>query len=438
MKSFTFAVAAASLLQFSAAQPHRHRQAVHQHQKKDVVVTVTDIVYPTNGPEVIVYVDQFDIPRSTTTSYLWGTVEAASSTSSSSTSTSSSYVAPAAPSSSSVAPAIAPAVVAAASSSSYVAPVVTVATSTSSTPIPSSTSVYVAPTTSSTSVAPVATTSSSAAAASTSATAEAGGYGFSYNAYRADGTCKTQDDVNMDFAGLPSGYTMVRTYGTDCDQVTTVLSAAMTYGYKLFAGVYYLDTLTTDLQTMISAANAAGGWSAFDTISIGNELVDTGKSTAAEVIAALSTARTTLTAAGFTGHVVTVDTLAATLLNPSLCDESDYCAVNCHPFFDQYTSSSEAGTFINTQVGLLRAVLANANQEVVITETGWPWQGTNHGDAVVSLADQTTAISSIKGNVSLKTILLSAYNDLWKTTAAATYDAEKYWGIGGINAPSDS
>ncbi|RDW67996.1 hypothetical protein BP6252_09392 [Coleophoma cylindrospora] len=425
MKTFTFAVAAASLLQFSAAQPHRNRQAVHQHQKKDVVVTVTDIVYPTNGPEVIVYVDQFDTPRSTSTNYLWGTVEA---TSSSSTSTSSSYVAPAAPSSTSVAPAIAPAVVAAASSSAYVAPVVT----TSSTPV------YVAPTTSSTSVAPVATTSSSAAAASTSATAEAGGYGFSYNAYRADGTCKTQDDVNMDFAGLPSGYTMVRTYGTDCDQITTVLSAAMTYGYTLFAGVYYLDTLAADLQTMISAANAAGGWSAFDTISIGNELVDTGKSTAAEVIAALSTARGTLTAAGFTGHVVTVDTLAATLLNPSLCDESDYCAVNCHPFFDQYTSSSEAGTFINTQVGLLRAVLANANQEVVITETGWPWQGTNHGDAVVSLADQSTAIASIKGNVSLKTILLSAYNDLWKTTAAATYDAEKYWGIGGINAPSDS
>lgn len=111
--------------------------------------------------------------------------------------------------------------------------------------------------------------------------------------------------------------------------------------------------------------------------------------------------------------------------------------MNCHPFFDENTSASDAGKFINKEIKVLQSKLSNSNQQIVISETGWPWKGSNHGSASVSLSDQETALSAIKSEVSTTKILLSAYNDLWKTAAASTYYAEQYWGIGGVNAPSD-
>jgi exo-beta-1,3-glucanase (GH17 family) len=271
-------------------------------------------------------------------------------------------------------------------------------------------------------------------ASSSSSSSESSGYGVSYSAYLANGDCKTQDQVNQDVAAFGNSYSMVRIYGTSCNQVATVLSAAKSHGLKLFAGVSDLSTLNSEIQTIVSAAN--GDWSSFDTIAVGNELVNSGAASASAVVAALSTARELLGAAGYTGKIVTVDTLAATLLNPVLADKSDYAAVNCHPFFNPNTAPPNAGSFIQTQISNLRTKLANSNQEIVITETGYPTCGTSNGLAVGSLSNQAAALSSIKSTFSSAVILLSAFDDQWKTNSAGTFGAEQCWGIGGAKAPS--
>jgi exo-beta-1,3-glucanase (GH17 family) len=229
---------------------------------------------------------------------------------------------------------------------------------------------------------------------------------------------------------------MVRIYGTDCNQVATVLAAAQSKGLKLFAGVFDLSTLSSEIATIVSAAG--GNWGAFDTISIGNELVNDGTASAAEVVAAIGTARSLLRAAGYPGKVVTVDTLVAARANPSICDASDYCAVNCHPFFDGAYAAADAGAFLETQIPTLRAVLSNPSQDIVISETGWPWQGESNGLAVPSPANQEAAMSSIKASFSSapeSVILFSTFNDLWKSNTAAEFQAEQYWGFLG-NSPS--
>lgn len=147
---------------------------------------------------------------------------------------------------------------------------------------------------------------------------------------------------------------MVRIYGTDCNQVATVLTAAKAHGMKVFAGVYALGSLASEIAIIAKAAN--GDWSSFDTISIGNELVNSGTASATSVVAAIGTARGLLKAAGYTGKVVTVDTLVAARANPSLCDASDYCAVNCHPFFDGNYAAADSGKFLTEQVPTLQAV----------------------------------------------------------------------------------
>ncbi|KAL3426158.1 cell wall glucanase [Phlyctema vagabunda] len=412
MKTITLLTTAVSLLQLTSAQPHRRRQHGHQHEKKDTVVVVTDYVYSNE----VVYVDENGNPIST------GTTDAAPSTSSSTS------FATASASSSSIVPEV------------YASPSSSVVT-TSSTSIyvePTPTSVVVEPTPEPTYAPSSSSATSAAATPAASAPVAAGGDGFVYTPYKSDGNCKTQDDVTKDFEGLQGDYSLVRFYGTDCNQVSTILTAAKAKGLKIFAGVYNIANLNSELQIIIDAANQAGGWGSFHTISIGNELVNSGQASASQVVAAVSSARSTLKAAGYTGFVVTVDTLVATRQHPELCNESDYCAVNCHPFFDSQTASAQAGSFITTQVGTLRDVLSNPDQEIVITETGWPWKGDSHGAASVSLDDQTKALSSIKSDVSVTTILLSAYNEGWKVSSPSQFNAEQFWGLGGTNAPCES
>jgi exo-beta-1,3-glucanase (GH17 family) len=404
---------------------------------------VVDTVYAeaTEIPEVIVYVNGAGDPVSTTTQMvnipeasIWSTahgaapsVSVSSSSSSSTSSSTSTFVAPAPTSTTAAAVVVSP-----------VANVNVEVASSSSTPVAVVAQVE-------TTASPVATTTATPAQTSTAATtpssststsSESSGFGISYSPYNSDGTCKTQSQVNTDFESI-TGYSLVRTYGTDCNQVATVLSAAKAKGMKLFAGVYDLSTLSSEIALIVSAAS--GDWSSFDTISIGNELVNSGTASASAVVAAIGTARTLLSAAGFTGKVVTVDTLVAARANPSLCDASDYCAVNCHPFFDGGYTAAESGTFLETQIPTLAAVLSNKNQEIVITETGWPWQGETNGQAVPSLANQEAAISSIKTAFASSpdaVILFTAFNDLWKSNTAAQFQAEQYWGMSGNNPPS--
>jgi len=229
---------------------------------------------------------------------------------------------------------------------------------------------------------------------------------------------------------------MVRTYGTDCNQVATVLTAAKAKGLKLFAGIYDLSSIPAEVALIVAAAG--GDWSSFDTISVGNELVNSGSASASEVVAAIGTVRGLLKAAGYSGKVITVDTLVAARNNPALCNASDFCGVNSHPFFDGNTVAADSGSFLTTQIPTLRDVLADKNQEIVICETGWPWQGETNGKAVPSPANQAAAMSSIKEaftSTPEAVILFTTFNDMWKTNTAAQFGAEQYWGFLG-NSPS--
>jgi exo-beta-1,3-glucanase (GH17 family) len=66
----------------------------------------------------------------------------------------------------------------------------------------------------------------------------AGDYGFNgvaYHGYSNDGNCKTKDQVASDLLSIASsGYSLVRLYGLDCNQVANTLAAAETFGIKLF------------------------------------------------------------------------------------------------------------------------------------------------------------------------------------------------------------
>lgn len=455
MRAGLFSVAAVALLQFAVAQPHgtaftqssvaaranvllaiRHRH----HRRQDVVVT--DVQYVTvQASEVIVYVNQNDEPVSTVT--LFGgqaSPTALPSTSSSSTplsstasATSTSTFDPLPPLSSSapaqlsspLPPPPAPTTLATSTSAPAAPPAPVSSSPSSSTPAPSP-----SPETST----PVAS-ASSASPVQSDAPSSPQGPGFksaiSYSPYNPDQTCKVPAQVAKDLEKIES-FSVVRLYGTDCNQTANVLAATQGKNVQIFAGFFDIKDIPNEVQLLATAVN--GDWSRINTVSVGNELVNNGAS-AGSVIAAIDQARGLLKTAGYSGPVVTVDTMVAMKANIELCHASDYCAINCHAFFDPHVSAEGAADFV---LGWAQQISSLAGgKATVITETGWPSSGSSHDNAVPSKENQALVISALKAKFSSNMILFSAYNNKWRQDSSGTFGAEKFWGILG-DAPSES
>lgn len=264
-------------------------------------------------------------------------------------------------------------------------------------------------------------------------------HGVTYSPYKGGGGCKSASEVAADFALFAKDFGIIRLYGVDCDQVAAAYAAAKKYGNKLFLGIYDINAVPQAVSTMAAGVN--NDWSIVDTVSVGNELVNNGGASVNQVLGALGQARSALRAAGYTGPVVTVDTFVAAGDNPVLCDQSDYCAVNVHPFFDPNTGSDQAGKFVTSTIATLRSKLSDPGKRIVVTETGWPWKGDANGAAIPGLDHQTAAITSIKGAFSSNPadcILFTAFNDMWKQAAPSTFYAEQFWGMGGRYSPADN
>ncbi|KAL4874516.1 glycoside hydrolase superfamily [Aspergillus karnatakaensis] len=251
-------------------------------------------------------------------------------------------------------------------------------------------------------------------------------FGISYSPYNADSTCKNQAQVNADIDRL-THYSYVRIYGVDCDQSRTVINAARRHGLKVFAGVYDLQNLHASLQMIIDAARP--DLSILHTISIGNELINRGQSSVGDVVNAVNDARGYLRAQGYNGPVVTVDTFSKIFEHPDLCHVSDYCAANCHSFFDAYQTPANAGTYVRNIANSLSSM---TGKRTIITESGWPHAGQQNGQAVPSPKNQRRAIEALRHtfwNDHDNLILFSAFDDLWKADNQWTFGAEKFWGI---------
>jgi len=254
--------------------------------------------------------------------------------------------------------------------------------------------------------------------------------GVSYSPYNGDQTCKSTSQVAADLQGV-SGYDVIRLYGTDCNQVANAIAATKGKNVKLFLGIFDLGSIADECKTITSAVN--GDWSLVNTVSVGNELVNNGGASVGQVTAAIGQVKSTLKAAGYNGPVVTVDTMIAMKAHPELCQASDFCAINCHAFFDGNVLPQNAGDFV--QGWAKQVSQAAGGKNVVITETGWPTQGNTNNKAVPSKENQQKALDSIKTSFSSNAILYNMFNDAWKKDSATTFGAEKFWGIHG-DAPA--
>ncbi|ODV91751.1 glycoside hydrolase family 17 protein [Tortispora caseinolytica NRRL Y-17796] len=283
-----------------------------------------------------------------------------------------------------------------------------------------------------TTAAAAAGTSSAAAGAPSSDSSSSSGSGTSglsfgaaivYSPYSSSGGCKDANTIASEIAQL-SAYDVIRIYGVDCNQVPNILSALASH-QKLFAGIFNMGSLSSDLATLKAGVESTSSWDKIFTVSIGNELVNSGQQSASSMVSYTNQGRSILRGYGYNGPVVTVDTFVAYYNNPSLCSGSDYIAANAHPYFDSTCSASDAGSWVQNHISTLSSLCSG--KSVIITETGWPSQGNANGAAVPSVSNQQAALSSINSLVKGQSIILSAFNELWKSPGSC--GCEQYWGV---------
>lgn len=243
-----------------------------------------------------------------------------------------------------------------------------------------------------------------------------------YSPYSSHGGCKSESDVKSDFDKL-SKYQTIRLYGVDCNQVENALKAKSS-SQKLFVGIFDIKDIKSGVDSLAKQVKSAGKWDDIDTVSIGNELVNSGQAKPNQIGEYVKEGKEALKNAGYNGPVVSVDTFIAVINNPDLCKHSDYMAVNAHAYFDGNVEASDSGKWLMEQVERVYSACKGQKSKVRVTESGWPSKGNSQGKAVPSKENQKSAIHSIEEKCGNDVILFSAYNDLWKSQ-----ENQKYWGI---------
>lgn len=268
-----------------------------------------------------------------------------------------------------------------------------------------------------------AASSNDDSSSSSSSNFNGGSKGITYSPYNNDGSCKDLNSVKSDFEKL-TGYELIRLYGVDCNQVANVFQAKGS-NQKLFLGIFYVDQIADGVDTLASAVSSYGSWDDVHTVSIGNELVNSGAYSPSQIGSLVSSGKSLLSAKGYSGPVVSVDTHVAIINNPELCQYSDYIAFNAHAYWDGTVTGSDAGPWLLLQ--MQRVWSACGGKDVLCTESGWPHAGDANGVAIASRSEQQAAISSIDSTCGGDTIVFTPFDDMWKNPGSK--NCEQYWGI---------
>ncbi|KZM23786.1 Glucan 1,3-beta-glucosidase [Ascochyta rabiei] len=245
--------------------------------------------------------------------------------------------------------------------------------------------------------------------------------------------CKTGAEIADEFSRM-SSYKAVRIYGMGCNIIPLAVQNAQKNGQTLMGGAYLSNQGNgEDLSTVIATwknaidQHASGSWDILKLFAVENERVNDHDMTASEVVDAIRRGRDQLRGVGYEGPVGAVETVPATIDNPSICQASDVVMVNCHPFFDQNTAAGDAGPFVKAQIERVKTACNTAR--VVVTETGWPHQGDANGKAVPSPDNQAKALASIRSEFTSDVFIHNAFDSPWKSDSASTFNAEPFWGV---------
>ena len=158
---------------------------------------------------------------------------------------------------------------------------------------------------------------------------------------------------------------------------------------------------------------------------VGSETMLRGDLSAAELIADMEYVRARLTDRSI--PVTTSDSAYLFLENPSLRDACDLLMPNIYPYWVQIPVSAAMNAFFS-EVDSLKAL--SPGKEVIISETGWPAEGSDTAGPAEAAA-YFTAVREWSLSTGTQVLWFAAFDEPWK--AAAEGAAGAHWGLMGTD-----
>ncbi len=213
----------------------------------------------------------------------------------------------------------------------------------------------------------------------------------------------------------------VRTFScTDGNELSP--SVARELGFKTLVGAWLGDDRQTnerELRALVQLAEAGQ----VDVAAVGNEVLLREDLSEDELLEAIAKVKGALpnTPVGY------VDAYYLFTQHPRLVDACDVLLINCYPFWEE-CSVEHALAYMKEMVERVRRVAKG--KRIIITETGWPSDGTAVGDGVPSVRNallyalNTFAWTQEEG---LELFYFSAFDETWK--AGPEGGCGPHWGF---------
>jgi exo-beta-1,3-glucanase (GH17 family) len=249
-------------------------------------------------------------------------------------------------------------------------------------------------------------------------------HGLSFSPYisgQGPGTQITEQQIRARLQLILPYVKWIRTFScTEGNELIPKIAAE--YGLKTMVGVWLDDDFENNEKELKNAISIAQAGHA-DMLAVGNEVMLREEMTEQQLVDYINRAKE-----GAPGIPVGyVDAYFLFENHPSVADACDVIFANCYPFWEGYPAE-HALAYMKTMY--YRAVNVANGKPVIISETGWPDQGTPDRGAVPSYENAIRYFVDAyhwTQQEDIQMFYFSSFDEDWKV--ADEGDVGAYWGI---------
>jgi exo-beta-1,3-glucanase (GH17 family) len=249
-------------------------------------------------------------------------------------------------------------------------------------------------------------------------------HGLSFSPYvsgQAPGTQITEQQIRERLQLILPYVKWIRTFS--CTQGNELIpKIAAEYGLKTMVGVWLDDDFENNEKELQNAIDIAQAGYA-DMLAVGNEVMLREEMTEQQLVDYINQAKQD--APGI--PVGYVDAYFLFENHPSVADACDVIFANCYPFWEGYPAEHALAYMKNMYT---RAVKIANGKPVIVSETGWPDQGTPDRAAVPSYKNAIRYFVDAyhwAQEEGIDMFYFSSFDEDWKV--ADEGDVGAYWGI---------
>lgn len=251
-----------------------------------------------------------------------------------------------------------------------------------------------------------------------------GMHGLCYSAYeegQKPGSILTEDQIRRRMAVIAPYTKWIRSFSCiEGNELVPVI--AREFGLKTLVGAWLGDDkslIEEEIAGLIKLAKA--GY--VDIAAVGNEVMYRKDLTEEELLAYIARVKEALpdTTVGY------VDAYYEFSVRPNITAACDVILANCYPYWE---SCHIDYSLMHIKQMYYQALHAGNGKKVIITETGWPSQGTGLNDAQPSMANALRYFLNVQqwsAQEGIEMFYFSSFDEAWKVGAEG--DVGAYWGL---------